>query len=94
MERMLRPEAVVVQESALVPRGALVRPPPNQFTHVVRKRQPFYYGARTGARADGEFPKGTKVVLMVYRGGKTCRVVDRQGLYVLTAFEGLRRLKD
>jgi hypothetical protein len=30
---------------------------------------------------------------MVYGKGKTCRVVDRQGRYVLTAFEGLRRLK-
>jgi hypothetical protein len=88
---MLRPEAVVVQDSALVPAGAHVRPPPNQFTHVVRKRQPFYYGSRAGASADGEFAKGTKVVLMVYRGGKTCRVVDGQGLYVLTAFEGLSR---
>jgi len=92
MGRMLRPEAVVVEDSALVPRGALVRPPPNQFTHVVSKRQPFYYGARASAHADGEFPKGTRLVLMVYRGGKTCRVVDRQGLYVLTAFEGLSRL--
>jgi hypothetical protein len=90
---MLRPEAVVVPDSALVPRGALVRPPPNQFTHVVRKRQPYYYGARRSKRPDGEFATGAKVVLMVHDRGKTCRVVDRQGLYVLTAFEGLKRLE-
>jgi hypothetical protein len=30
---------------------------------------------------------------MVYGKGKTYRVVDSQGRYVLTAFEGLRRLK-
>jgi hypothetical protein len=93
MERMLRPAAVVMPKSALVPRGNHVQPPPNQFTHDVRKRQPFYYGARTSRRPDGEFAKGSTVVLMVYGKGKTCRVVDSQGRYVLTAFEGLRRRK-
>jgi hypothetical protein len=92
MERMLRPKAVVVPKSALVPRGKHLRPPPNQFTHVVRDRQPYYYGARPSKRPDGEFAKGTKVVLMVHDKGKMCRVVDGQGRYVLTAFEGLRRL--
>lgn len=93
MEKMLRPAAVVVPKSALVPRDNHVQPSPNQFTHAVRERQPFYYGARKSKRPDGQFAKGTKVVLMVYDRGKMCRVVDGQGRYVLTAFEGLMRLK-
>ena len=93
MERMLRPTVVVVPKSALVPRDNHVQPPPNQFTHAVRERQPFYYGARTTTRPDGQFAKGTQVVLMVYDRGRMCRVVDGQGRYVLTAFEGLKPLK-
>lgn len=92
MDRMLRPESVVVPDSALVPRGNHVRPPPNQFTHELRRRQPYYYGARAGKQPDGEFTAGTKVVLMVRDKGKWCRVIDGQGLYVLTAFDGLKRL--
>ena len=34
---------------------------------------------------DGEFAEGTPVVLMVYHGGDSCRVVDEHGLYVETA---------
>lgn len=93
MDRMLRPEPVVVPDSALVPPANLIRPPPNQFTHEVRKRQPFYYGTKAGKDPDGEFAPGTKVVLMVRSKGKMCRVVDDRGLYVLTAFEGLRPVK-
>jgi hypothetical protein len=93
MERMLRPEPVVVPDSALVPSANQLRPPPNQFTHQVRKRQPFYYGAKPSKQPDGEFEVGTKVVLMVHDKGKMCRVVDGQGLYVLTAFEGLKKLR-
>ena len=93
MERMFRPAVVVVPKSAVVPRDNHVQPPPNQFTHAVREPQPFYYGARKSKRPDGQFEKGTKVVLMVYDGGKMCRVVDGLGRYVLTAFEGLMRLE-
>lgn len=77
--------------SAVVPPDRLIQPPPNHFTHRVRGRQPYYYGARA-KRPDGEFAEGTRVVLMVHDHGKMCRVVDGQGLYVLTAFEGLRSL--
>jgi hypothetical protein len=93
MERMLRPEPVVVPDSALVPPGNQVRPPPNQFTHEVRKRQPFYYGTKPTKEPDGEFTPGTKVVLMVHDKGKMCRVADESGLYVLTAYDGLKKLK-
>ena len=93
MDRMLRPEPVVVPDSALVPPGNQLRPPPNQFTHEVRKQQPYYYGTKPGKEPDGEFTPGTKVVLMVQDRSKMCRVVDGHGLYVLTACGGLKKLK-
>ena len=93
MDRMLRPEPVVVPDSALVPSANLIRPPPNQFTHEVRTRQPFFYGTKAGKDPDGEFMPGTKVVLMVRNKGKMCRVVDARGLYVSTACKGLKLLK-
>ena len=92
MRGMLRPKALVVPASALVPLDRLVQPPPNRFTHVERERQAYYYDARPGRRPDGEFAEGTPVVLMVHDRGGLCRVVDGQGLYVTTAFEGLRKL--
>ena len=92
MQGMRRPKAVVVPASALVPPDRLVQPPPNWFTHVVHERQPYYYDARPGRRPDGEFAEGTPVVLMVHDRGGLCRVVDGQGLYVTTAFEGLSKL--
>lgn len=92
MRGMLRPKARVVPASALVPPDRLVQPPPNQFTHVVRERQPYYYDARPGKRPDGEFAEGTPVVLMVHDRGRMCRVVDGRGLYVMTVWKGLRKL--
>jgi len=89
---MQRPRAMVVAKSAMVPDRVLVEPAPNQFTHELLKRQPYYYGTRAAARASGSFEKGTHVVLMVHDGGRMCRVVNRQGLYVLTAFTGLTPL--
>ena len=93
MEGMKRPEAIVLPDSSLIPPGSLIAPPPNQFTHEVTTAQPFYfaYGAGGGAPS-GEFAPGTRVVLMVHDGGAMCRVVDGAGLYVDTAFAGLRRL--
>jgi hypothetical protein len=89
--RMLRPKAVVLRDVALVPEHRSVKPPPNQFTHEVRRIQPYYYGP-SHAAPDGEFSAGTLVVLMVYEDGEYCRVIDARGLYVETAYEGLRRL--
>jgi hypothetical protein len=89
--RMIRPKAVVLEEAALVPSGSLVKPPPNQFTHVVTRQQPFFFGD-TDRAPDGEFAPGARIVLMVFDGGSTCRVIDEQGLYVQTAYEGLRPL--
>jgi hypothetical protein len=89
--RVLRPKPNVLSDRALVPEARLIKPPPNQFTHVVLRAQPYYYGDTHDA-ADGELAAGTVVVLMVYDSGPYCRVVDAQGLYVETMYEGLRRL--
>jgi len=88
---MLRPEAVVLSDTALVPAENRIKPSPNQFTHEVVQTQPFFYRDVSGSR-DGEFPGGTRVVLMTYDGGSHCWVVDGRGLYVQTAYQGLRRL--
>lgn len=93
MERMIRPKAVVLPGSAQVPDRNLVVPPPNQFTHALAVRQSYYYtGVRRGAAPDGEFPAGTKLVLLRYEGGSRCRVVDGRGLYVETEYAGLKKL--
>jgi len=91
---MKRPEAVVLPNTSLVPPSSVISPAPNQFTHEVTKRQPFYFshGEPTGP-ANGEFESGTRVALLVHHGGTMCRVVDDQGLYVDTRFDGLRPLK-
>ena len=89
--RILRPEAIVLGDAALVPEHNLVKPRPNQFTHMVLRSQPYYFGA-TQDQPDGELREGTRVVLMVYDGGHSCRVIDEQGLYVETEYAGLRRL--
>ena len=91
--RMMRPKAVVLSDAAMLPEKNLIVPPPNQFTHELRQAQPYYYNqAQAAATPDGEFAAGARVVLMVYDGSSYCRVVDAQGLYVETAYEGLRRL--
>jgi hypothetical protein len=89
--RMLRPKAVVLGDAALIPEHRLITPPPDQFTHEVRRAQP-YYCEQTSGPPDGQFAAGARVVLMRYEGGAYCRVVDSRGLYVATTFAGLRRL--
>lgn len=91
MERMKRPKVSVLPESSLVPSQNLLQPPPNCFTHIVDKKQPYYYvGPNQPAPSEGDFPEGTKVVLLFHDGGATCHVADEQGLYVATAIDGLR----
>lgn len=92
MRGMRRPKAIVVPEGALVHRRTRVEPPPNCFTHRVRRRQAYYEDMRAAPPAAGYFTGGTLVVLMVHDGGRMCRVVDGQGRYVLTAFAGLAPL--
>jgi hypothetical protein len=93
MEGFLRPEARVLPENAIVPEQNLISPAPNQFTHELTRSQPYYFAEmQQGSPPDGEFPAGTKVVLLVYHGGAACRVADGQGLYVATEYDGLKKL--
>ena len=88
---MQRPKATVLPDSALVPPHCTISPTPNQFTHEVKERQPFYFSYKDpDTTPNGEFEAGAKVVLLVHHGGPMCRVVDGRGLYVETSFAGLR----
>lgn len=92
MKGFVRPEAVVLPESAAVPDENVIRPAPNQFTHELTRDEPFYFGgAQQGRTPDGELPAGTKVVLLVHDGGAYCRVVNGRGLYVEVACDSLRK---
>jgi hypothetical protein len=94
MENVIRPAVTVLAESAQIPEHNLIRPPPNCFTHELKIEQPYYFVDPAQAAApEGRFQVGTKIVIMVHDGGPTCRVVDHQGLYVATAFEGLVLLR-
>jgi hypothetical protein len=93
VEGFVRPDAVVLGNNAVVPEENIISPAPNQFTHELTRLQPFYFSVPEQAtKPSGELPVGTKVVLLVYEGGKYCRVVDGQGLYVDIEYEGLKRL--
>jgi hypothetical protein len=87
MEGMGRPEMKVLPDEALVPDRNRIVPPPNQFTHTVARRQPYYWDQPD--RPAGHFAAGTPVTLLVHDGGPLCRVVDERGLYVVTEHPGL-----
>ncbi len=71
----------------------IIQPPPNQFTHELTQDEPYYFiGPQQKSPSDGTFPRGTKVVLMVYDGGGYSRVVDDKGVYAVTAYQSLKRL--
>jgi hypothetical protein len=92
---MLRPEAVVLGEEALVPARNIVRPPPNHFTHELVVDEPYWLD-RPGPRAkrpDGTLLAGTPVVLLVEEDDR-CRVVDGRGLYVEIRRSSLRERQD
>ncbi|HSK80832.1 MAG TPA: hypothetical protein VLQ45_30550 [Thermoanaerobaculia bacterium] len=94
MKGVDRPEAFILPENSMVPDRNLVSPAPDQFTHELIRSQLFYlHGALQGAQPIGEFPAGTKVVLMTHDGGDYCRVVDQRGLYVETEYAGLKKLQ-
>lgn len=92
MDRMLRPKATVLPESAVVPERNLVQPP-TEFTHEVVAEQPYYYSRpQPNTPPDGKFSAGTRVKLSAHKSGPYCEVVDARGLRVTTAFKGLRPL--
>ena len=91
---MLRPEAVVLPENAVVPELNVVRPAPNRFTHELLVDEPYRFDppGPTG-EPDGVLPAGTPVVLLV-EGPDRCRVVDGAGLYIEVRRASLRKLRE
>jgi hypothetical protein len=91
---VLRPQAIVLGDDALVPDGHMIRPPPNRFTHELTVDAPYHFDRpqRTG-EPDGVLPAGTRVVALV-EGPDSARVVDGNGLYVEVQKAGLRKLPD
>lgn len=93
MKGFVRPNAVVLPDSAVVPDRNIITPAPNRFTHELTREQPIYFDrAPQGRPPDGEFTAGTQVVLLVYEGGTHCRVADARGLYVEIEYDALRAL--
>jgi len=93
MEGFLRPKAIVLPESALIPEKNLISPAPNQFTHELTREQTYYYNtAQEGVSPDGLLPAETKIVLLVYNGGERCRIADERGLYVEIEYAALKKL--
>jgi len=93
MKGIIRPEAVVLDENAIIPSKNLISPAPNQFTHKLTRTQPYYYtGARQQKSPEGELPAGREIVLLVYEGGRYCRVADGRGLYVEIEYDALKKL--
>lgn len=91
MKGFVRPDAVVLPESAMVPDENIIKPAPNQFTHELTRPQPFHFGVvDEGRPPNGEFPAGTLVVLLFHDGGPRCRVADARGLYVEVDYEALQ----
>jgi hypothetical protein len=92
VNNVIRPNAVVLPDSAQVPERNVVKPPPNRFTHEVVAEQPYYYmGVDQAAPPDGKFAIGAHVVLLRHDAGE-CWVADERGLYVATSCGGLRAL--
>jgi hypothetical protein len=95
MEGFLRPPRTVLPENAVVPDRNRIIPAPNTFTHTLLRDQSFSYTSLEGAAVpDGELAKGAPVVLMVYDGGRFCRVVDARGLYVEIDYESLKPIAE
>ena len=92
MKGFVSPEASVLDESTLVPDKNLISPRPNQFSHELNRAQPYFFSAgKKNKQPDGEFPAGTKV-LLVRKEGDRCHVADEQGLYVEIECDSLKEL--
>jgi hypothetical protein len=89
MKGFTRPDAAILEESAIIPKENLVSPAPTHFTHQLKQPEAYYY--KRGKKPAGEFPAGTKVLLLE-KDGNHCRVVDEQGLSVEVAGDSLKEL--
>ena len=83
MEGMLRPDVVVLPDSAQIPARDLIVPPPTEFTHQLHEAQPFRYASRRSeTRQDGVLAAGARVVFVAQLGDESCVVIDERGLRV------------
>jgi hypothetical protein len=92
---ILRPEALVLPDEALVPTSNLIQPPPNRFTHELIADEPYQFDrlGHADEEPDGILRAGTPVVLLV-DGDDRCRVVDARGMYVEIRRSSLRERRD
>jgi hypothetical protein len=92
VDRVIRPKAVVLPDSALVRGKSTISPPPNQFTHEVTRAQPYFaFEAGQADAPDGQLDPNLKVVLL-RRDGDWCYVAVEDGRLVKTACSALRGL--
>ncbi|HEY6247527.1 MAG TPA: hypothetical protein VIX17_26490 [Pyrinomonadaceae bacterium] len=93
MKGFTRPKAEVLSGDSIVPDENIISPPPNQFTHKLKRDAPYYFDEpQQGKSANGTFVKGTSVVLLRHDGGSYCRVSDGRGLYVAITYDSLKAL--
>ena len=93
MDDFIRPKAVILESNSIIPEKNIISPAPNQFTHVTKESQPYYFiEVERAQNPDGEFKKDTRVILLKYDGGEYCWVANEQGLYVEVDHKGLRPL--
>ena len=64
--RSIRPEAVVLSDTALVPDRSVLKPPPEPVHARAVAHPPPIFDHAQNAEANGELAAGTRVVLMVY----------------------------
>jgi hypothetical protein len=80
-----RPELNVLDDRSLIPRANLIDPPPNRFSHAVAHAQPFFWHEpAAGEKPAGTFDAGARLLLVREEQDGWCRVLDEQGLYVVT----------
>lgn len=89
--RFLRPEPVVLDDSAVVPPENLVSPPPREFTHELAAATDYFYMAsRMQGAPDGRLDADAKVLIVERDDAGVCRVVDTRGLSVYVECSALR----
>jgi hypothetical protein len=93
VDNILRPKALILPESAQLPEQNVLRPPPNQFSHIIDGEQPYYFrGVDKGVRPAGYFSSGTRVLLLRHDSTE-CWVANCRGLYVAIPCNGMRPLE-
>jgi hypothetical protein len=92
MEGVKRPDLSILDDRSVIPDANLISPPPNRFSHAVAHDQPFFWEEpEAGEKPAGTFEAGHRLLLVREEEDGWCRVVDGQGLYVVTALASLTR---